>query len=234
MRRFADVPAPGAAYAEGLHHLAFAPRPTMTAFTVALRKPHFALFSGAFAARFGSLLVALTQLATPLAQAADFPTPASLEQGLVGHWAGALEYRDYQSGQRFELPMDSRISLGPDGATITRLSSFDDGPKTAMVWITSVSLFDASGSRVTTAMVRKGRALTLNTEIAETTGWADATHWTVVAREDGMDDEKPTAIRTTLTRDGGTLTALKEVKPPEAPESAYRFRNQTVLRLVAR
>jgi hypothetical protein len=188
----------------------------------------------ASAAAVATLFAASALLATPFAQAADLPTPATLEQSLVGHWAGALEYRDYQSGQRFELPMDTRISLGPDGATLTRLSSFDDGPQTGIVWITSVSLFDTSGRRVTTAMVRKGRAMTLTTETAETTRWTDATHWTVVAREQGMDDEKPTAIRTTLTRDGATLTALKEVKPPEAPDSAYWFRNQTVLRFMAR
>jgi hypothetical protein len=82
-------------------------------------------------------------------------------------------------------------------------------------------------------MARKGRPMTLNTETAETTRWIDASHWTVISREDGVDDEKPAAIRITLTRDGSTLTALKEVKAPESPDASYRFRNQTVLRVAA-
>jgi hypothetical protein len=67
-----------------------------------------------------ALLAASALVGTPAAQAAALPTPASLEQGLVGHWVGALEYRDYQSGQRFELPMDTRISLGPESQIMVR------------------------------------------------------------------------------------------------------------------
>ncbi len=48
-----------------------------------------------------------------------------------------------------------------------------------------------------------------------------------------QDDNRPADIRITQTRRGAELTALKEVKPVDAPDSAYAFRNQTVLRLQA-
>ena len=49
----------------------------------------------------------------------------------------------------FKLPVGTIVSLGPDAATLTRLSSFDDGPQTGVVHITTVSLFDPAGSSVT-------------------------------------------------------------------------------------
>jgi hypothetical protein len=90
---------------------------------------------------------------------ADGTTTLALERTLEGHWRGALEYRDYQSNQAFELPMDTAIANGPDGVTVTRVTSFDDGPKAGLVYITTVSLFDATGGQATSGMFRKGRAV---------------------------------------------------------------------------
>lgn len=165
-------------------------------------------------------------------QAADQPKTDALERALAGHWRGALEYRDYQSNRKFELPMDTRISTGPDNATLTRLTAYDEGPKTGVVHITTVSLFDATGSKATSATFRKGRAVERWTDEARVTAWQDATHWTVVYQHTGTDDDKPAEIRLTQTLDGDVLTALKEVKPVGAPDSAFAFRNQTRLQRV--
>ena len=107
--------------------------------------------------------------------AADAPSPEALERGLAGRWTGALEYRDYQSNRSFKLPTTALLSTGPDGATMTRLSSFDDGPKTGVVTITTVSLFDASGI-VTSAMFRKGRVVEMWSDAARVSVYEDATH----------------------------------------------------------
>lgn len=170
--------------------------------------------------------------ATP-ARAADQPKPDALERSLAGHWRGALEYRDYQSNRKFELPMDTRISTGPDNATLTRLTAFDDGPTTGTVWITSVSLFDATGSKTTSATFRKGRAVESWTDEARVTAWQDATHWTVVYQHVGADDAKPAEVRLTQTLAGDVLTTLKEVRPVDGPDGAFAFRNQTRLQRVA-
>ena len=60
--------------------------------------------------------------------------------------------------------MQTRVDLGADGATFTRVSRWGDGPKTGTVTITTVSLFDTTGASVTHAMVRKGRAVETWTE----------------------------------------------------------------------
>ena len=169
---------------------------------------------------------------TGAGHAADAPSPGTLERGLAGRWTGALEYRDYQSNRSFKLPLNTSLSTGADGATMTRLSSFDDGPKTGVVTITTVSLFDANGM-LTSAMFRKGRAVEMWSEAARVSAYENATHWTLVYHRRGQDDDKAADIRITQTRRGAELTALKEVKPVDAPDSAYVFRNQTVLTLQA-
>ena len=55
------------------------------------------------------LLLVLALAATLPVHAADAPTPDELERGLVGHWRGALTYRDYQNDRRYELPVTLRI-----------------------------------------------------------------------------------------------------------------------------
>lgn len=179
-----------------------------------------------------TLLCTLLIGSTGAGRAADAPSPETLERGLAGRWTGALEYRDYQNNRSFKLPLNTLLSTGADGATMTRLSSFDDGPQTGVVTITTVSLFDASGT-LTSAMFRKGRAVEVWTETARVSTYADATRWTLVYQRRGQDDNKPADIRITQTRSGQQLTALKEVKPVDAPDSAYVFRNQTVLTLQA-
>lgn len=162
-------------------------------------------------------------------QAAETPSAQTLESGLVGRWSGALEYRDYQSNRSFKLPVGTVIGIGPDAATLTRLSSFDDGPQTGIVHITTVSLFDKAGSSITSAMFRKGRAVETWTEAARISAYQDALNWTLVYQRRGQDGNSAADIRITQTRRGAELTALKEVKAVDAPDSTYAFRNQTVL-----
>ena len=158
------------------------------------------------------------------------PTADALERTLSGAWVGVLEYRDYQSGKKIELPMTTRIDVGADGATVTRVSAFDDGPKTGAVYITTVSLFDAKTSRTTYAVFRKGRAVETLTDDAVVRDCKDALHWTVMYTRKGADGNSQAAIRVVQSLDGNELTELKEVKLVNAPDSEYAFRNQTRLR----
>lgn len=157
------------------------------------------------------------------------PTADKLELVLKGSWGGALEYRDYQSGNKFELPMTAQIDIGKDNATISRVSTFDDGPKTGLVYITTVSLFDKTASKVTNAVFRKGRAVDVSTDDAKVSAYKDASHWTIVYQQNGTDNEKAAEIRVTQTLNGNELVALKEVKPVGAADKDYLFRNQVRL-----
>lgn len=162
------------------------------------------------------------------AAAAEPPAPAVLEAGLAGHWHGTLGYRDYQSDKLFELPVITEIRALPDGATILRTSTYDDGPKAGAVLITTASLHDTKESTVTSASLRKGRSVELSTERLSVTAHTDPTHWTIVATEDGTDNDKPALVRVTEVRDGDTVTATKDVQP-KAGDAVWRFRN--ILRL---
>lgn len=175
------------------------------------------------------ILSAFNSAVIPIAKAGETSNPDKLEQSLKGSWRGALEYRDYQSGTKFELPMTTQIDVSPDNATVTRLSAFDDGPKTGLVYISTISLFDANGSRSTNAIFRKGRAVEVWTDDAQVSSYKDALHWTIVYQRKGNDGDKPAEIRVTQTLNGNELTALKEVKPVGAPDREYLFRNNTRL-----
>lgn len=47
--------------------------------------------------------------------------------------------------------------------------------------------------------------------------------------DDGTDDNKPALLRTTETRDGDTVTVVKEVMPKNQNVKGWQFRNQTRL-----
>ena len=172
--------------------------------------------------------LAFFQVAPVRAQA--MPTADELERTLSGSWVGALEYRDYQSGKKIELPMTARIEVGADGATVTRVSAFDDGPKTGMVYITTVSLFDVKANRTTYAVFRKGRAVETVADDVVVRDFKDPQNWTIVYTRKGTDGGSPAEIRVVQSRAGSELTELKEVKPLSAPDSSYAFRNQIQLR----
>jgi hypothetical protein len=182
------------------------------------------------------LLLGSAARAETLQTAAPVPatTPATLEQSLVGDWRGALEYRDYQSNEISQLPMDTHVTLGKDGATLTRLSIFDDGPVTGLVYITTVSLFDGSGARMTNAVFRKGREVDVWTDDAKVVRYTDESDWSVVYQHAGIDGGTKSDVRVTQTLAHGELLAVKEVKPVDAPDSAFTFRNQVRLKRIAK
>jgi len=158
-------------------------------------------------------------------------TVAGARQSLVGEWRGKLEYRDYQADKWFGLPVKVSVRDGGDGVTLIRIADFDDGPKTGIVRITTVSLLD--GASETTATFRKGRKPELGTA-ALTLGGAskDATHWTLVETETATDDDRPATIRLTTVRDGGKLVTLKEVDFTDDTEAEWLVRNRTTLERV--
>jgi hypothetical protein len=163
---------------------------------------------------------------------AQTPPPAELERALTGRWQGHLEYRDYQSDRRVRIPLQSELRLGSDGATLTRESRFDDGPARGTVLITTVSLYDEAGSRVTAASFRRGRAVETSTETARVIDHAGATQWTAEWQRRGLDGGVDSDIRTTLTRRGDEMRAVKEVRAAGAETAAWAFRNETVLKRV--
>lgn len=173
-----------------------------------------------------SLLIALVCCAG--AGAAEVPAPAELQAALAGHWTGALGYRDYQTDRLEELPVRTEIRAVGDGATVIRVSAFDDGPKAGTVTITTARLYAADGT-VSEASLRKGRPVEVTTERVSVAAYADPTHWSVRYEQDGTDGDRPAKLRVTESRDGDTLLSVKEVLPASATDGVWRFRNRTRL-----
>jgi hypothetical protein len=176
---------------------------------------------------FATALAAPPPAATPATAAATTPDAASLERGLAGRWTGSLGYRDYQSNKLEEIPLRTEITALPDGVTMLRIATFDDGPKVGDVTITTASLYDPKAGSVTSATLRKGNPIETGTERLTVTAFTDPTHWTIVAEEDGTDDDKPALLRVTQVRDGDTLTATKDVRPQGT--DVWQFRNRSRL-----
>ena len=178
------------------------------------------------------LLLSLTIFLPVVAEAQPAQTAIELRLGLIGRWSGGLGYRDYQSDELFEIPVVTTIETPGDGATLIRQSLFNDGPNNP-VWITTISLDDAEAATSTSASFRAGKAPDLSTEAVEVGAFVDSTHWTLIYRRVGEDDEAPADIRITETRDGDELTEVKDVRPVGASDDAWRFRNQTRLTRIA-
>ena len=158
-------------------------------------------------------------------------TVATARQSLVGQWRGTLEYRDYQADKWFGLPVEVSVRDGGDGVTLIRTADFDDGPKTGIVRITSVSLLD--GAAETTATFRKARKPELETATL-TLGAAskDSTHWTLIETATSTDNDRPATLRLTTVRDGGKMVTLKEVDFTDDAKAEWLVRNRTTLERV--
>ena len=169
-----------------------------------------------------------------LAAPTEAPTAATLIAGTAGQWRGELQYRDYQSNRWEGLPVEVQVVAQPDGVTTVRTARFDDGPKTGFVTITTVSLIDPKAATDAYASFRKGRAVDTGTaHIDRVAPGADATHWTIVTTERRIDGNSLAPVRETTTRDGDTLTTLKEVNPEDDGVDTWLPRNRTVLTRVA-
>jgi hypothetical protein len=175
-------------------------------------------------------IVAQTVTPAPAAAAADPLSIASLRSGLAGRWTGTLEYRDYTANQWFGIPMSVRIEDVGDGATLIRHGEFDDGPTVGIVRITTVLFYDAATGTEITGMFRRGRAVEqVRYDLSLPQTPTDATHWTIVAMTESRDDNRPARLRETTTRDGDTITTLKEIDWTDDAGENWLVRNRTRL-----
>lgn len=163
------------------------------------------------------------------AQGQAKPAVTELLRSLDGEWSGALGYRDYQSNRLFELPVRTWIENVPDGATQVRRSLYDEGPGLAPVWIVSL-LQSGKDGVVATAIMRSGREPELIRDTSEVRKYDGPDNWVIVSSRTGTDDDKPSDIRVTETRNGPELLSVKEVRPAGERSAPWKFRNQVRLK----
>ncbi|WP_067489840.1 hypothetical protein [Erythrobacter sp. CCH5-A1] len=174
-------------------------------------------------------VLAFTAAAPAAAQTAPALTLAEARASTAGAWEGQLQYRDYQSGEWQGIPMTVTVSLEGDGNTLTRRAIFDDGPRVGNVFITSLEMLGPDGATEYATSFRAGRVPELGKATLSLAAATDTAHWTILAIEEGTDDDRPARIRLTTTRDGASLVTLKEVDFLDDAGEAWLTRNRTVL-----
>ena len=171
---------------------------------------------------FAAFVVLLASLAN-----AEEPAQAALAAS-AGTWEGELYYLDYQSGDRFGIPLRIEATVTPDGATLTRKLTFTDPGN--LVHAANLVTIDRETGELVEAYFREGRAELLRYEIV-TSEFVDDTQWRVVYEQDGTDDDRPARIRHTVERENDRMTSSKKVRFLDEPGDFF-FRNGTEVRLL--
>lgn len=149
---------------------------------------------------------------------------------ITGDWSGELYYLDYQTGQRFGIPMSVSAEVTPDGATLLQKVQFTD-PGVVVHAITLTTVSRETGE-VLEAYFREQRGEYSRYTLTDV-DYKSAEQWSLVMEREGSDDDRPATIRTTLTRQGDSLDSLKEVRFSDVADSAWFKRNGTELKRVA-
>lgn len=160
-------------------------------------------------------------LAAPLLPA-QMATPGSLHGGLIGHWTGTLEYKDYrQPDKRVTLPTIVDIAAS-DAGGVSLHFTYDDGPGKT---VRGEDHFEMGANGETVEWTGVTETPSAIFRVVSFTA-SDATMRLVLERQ-GRDNDMPATLRETLTIDAASFTVLKEVQPPGQDftfRHAYRLR----------
>ena len=162
--------------------------------------------------------------------AALWAEPAA-QQALNGHqglWKGELFYLDYQSGQRFGIPMEVKAEVTEDGATLIRRITYTDPGN--LVYAVNLMTIEENGDLVE-AFFRDNNA-EMKRHAIESAEYQSDTAWRIVYTQDGVDGDRPAKIRQTVERKGKSLTGTKEVRFLDDDSEEFFLRNGTELVLV--
>lgn len=147
----------------------------------------------------------------------------------AGDWEGELYYLDYQSGQRFGIPMRAEIEETPDGATVIRRLTWTDPGN--LVYAVLLTTIDRDTGELVEAFFRDGKGEYMRYDVSSAT-IESATKWQVVYEQDWIDADRPARIRHTVERDGDLMTSKKSVRFLDGDDGEFFVRNGSELRLV--
>lgn len=147
----------------------------------------------------------------------------------AGDWEGELYYLDYQSGQRFGIPMRAEIEATPDGATVIRRLTWTDPGN--LVYAVLLTTIDRDTGELVEAFFRDGKGEYMRYDVSGA-NIESATKWKVVYEHDGTDAGRPARIRHAVERDGDLMTSKKSVRFLDGDDDEFFERNGTELRLM--
>ncbi|MFY0638844.1 hypothetical protein [Maricaulis maris] len=154
--------------------------------------------------------------------AQDMEAFESALAGLAGHWSGVLAYRDYQSGERTEIPHERSTRLAPDGSyMITELAFTDPGYR-----VFGAELLTIESGRLIVASVGSGGAEMVEADLVAFT--QSETGWSAELSSRGHDNNAPADILYLIEVSADFMRQTKRVRATGAEE--FEFRNAIEVR----
>ena len=162
-----------------------------------------------------SLLAAvlLAGCAAPVPPAAPAPAP-DVFAVLAGRWTGVLEYADYRSNRRVQLPTRLTASVDGTGRTLTLAYVYRE-PSGQEVTSDAVHRIDPAAGRYW--MGEDSFAITASE------GFGAAGSGRMVLTGTVVDNDRPEPARYTFSLAGDTLRILKETRTPWTFRNEYRM-----------
>lgn len=167
-------------------------------------------------------------------QAVEDSSPSSLTSVLhqtIGKWRGELYYLDYQSGQRFAIPMLVEASLSSDQETLIRQLTYTDPEN--LIYATQLLTLNEQESQLAEAYFRDNQGESLDYTITKVQ-ITDDEHWRVEFESESFDDERKALVLHKLERKGNQLFSQKKVKYLDDSEGKFIVRNGSKLTLMER
>jgi hypothetical protein len=171
---------------------------------------------------FPALFAALTylQAQTPAGGAAPAIDSGKVYQACTGHWAGTLEYRDFQSDKRVALPTNLEAAAKADGSGLQLSYTYDDGPGKIVRESSTLSI---DAAKRTLTMASDGGKSREQLSIAGFDIVARTQRLTLSFSGTGEENNKPVEVRSTLSCGPNTFTLLRETR---LPGQDFKFRDQ--------
>lgn len=142
---------------------------------------------------------------------------AAFYEACSGHWAGVLEYRDYQSDQRVSLPTNLDNQFSGDGKSLTLAYTYDDGPGKIL---REKASFGIDSERRQVSIISDDKSVE-QFSIAEYAPGQGRIR--VVLTGVGEDNGKKVEVRATITCTSNRFNWLRETR---LPGQDFAFRHQ--------
>jgi len=155
-------------------------------------------------------------------QPSQAAAPASVESvtaPFIGDWAGVLEYRDFQSDARVQLPTWLSVRPASDSNSVALTYTYDDGPTKTVIEKSTVSI-DSALKRYTVTSDRDHSTDSYQVEGLE--NLAAKHRGVLVLSGSGTENDKKVDVRITITV-GRNL--YKFVKETRLPSQDFLFRD---------
>jgi hypothetical protein len=144
-------------------------------------------------------------------QAAASTSVESVTAPFVGDWVGVLEYRDFQSDGRVQLPTWLNVRPASDATSVTLTYTYDDGPTKTVIEKSTVSI-DSALKRYTVTSDRDRSTDSYQVEGLE--NLAAKHRGVLVLSGSGTENDKKVDVRITITIGRNLYKFVKETRLP--------------------